>query len=216
MHFIHALVKRSPLYRSSLYYPLTACRRWLLDRDAIQRWEAQDRLPPLPHAVKQETVRKYGRSNRLRTLIETGTLMGQMVFAMRNDFERIYSIELEPTLHANAQQRLRRFRHVSILQGDSATVLPEIVNQLTGPALFWLDGHYSGGITAKGALNTPIRRELEIVLGSSRHRHVILVDDAHCFIGKDDYPSIDDVAALAIAFRRDAQVSVADNIIRIV
>ena len=37
---------------------------------------------------------------------------------------------------------------ISIIQGDSGKILNSITNKLKKPAIFWLDGHYSSGITA--------------------------------------------------------------------
>jgi hypothetical protein len=50
-------------------------------------------VPP-PHIVKQQTLRSYSKKFGLNILVETGTLHGDMVEAMKKDFERIYSIEL--------------------------------------------------------------------------------------------------------------------------
>jgi hypothetical protein len=55
------------------------------------------------------------------------------------------------------------------------------VRQLQEPALFWLDGHYSGVDTGKDELDTPVSAELEAILGSPVKGHVILIDDARCF-----------------------------------
>jgi hypothetical protein len=80
--------------------------------------------------------------------------------------------------------------------------------------LFWLDGHYSGGPTGRGDSDTPIRAELATVLGGP-HRHAVLVDDAHCFTGEGDYPTLDEVKTIATQLRPDAQVAVMDNVITI-
>ena len=53
--------------------------------------------------------------------------------------------------------------HVTIFQGDSATVLPKLLATIQEPCLFWLDGHYSGGITALGKSITPILDELQTI-----------------------------------------------------
>jgi hypothetical protein len=148
---------------------------------------------PAPHPIKQRTVKKYAEKYGIRILVETGTYYGDMVEAMRNDFERIYSIELSAALATKAARRFRSHSNITILQGDSATVLGEIVPTLTAPALFWLDGHYSGGVTARGESDTPIYKELGHVLASSL-RHVVLIDDARCFGSDPAYPSIDDLS----------------------
>ena len=45
--------------------------------------------------------------------------------------------------------------HIQLLQGDSATILSSLVETLTVPALFWLDGHDSAGNTGPGEASTP-------------------------------------------------------------
>jgi hypothetical protein len=214
MQLLRGLAMRSPLYRSPIYFRVAALYHWRSEKRIREQWEARGRTGPPPHAVKQAAVRSTARAHKLNTLVETGTCLGEMVFAMRQDFDKIYSIEVEPTLYANARARLRRFTHVEILQGDSAKLLPAIVAKLTAPALFWLDGHYSGEATGRGDSDTPIRAELATVLASP-HRHVVLVDDAHCFTGKGDYPTLDELTQLAKQLRRDAEVTVTDNVIAI-
>jgi hypothetical protein len=70
------------------------------------------------------------------------------------------------------------------------------------PALFWLDGHYSGGETARGAQGSPIIAELETVF-SRKLDDVVLIDDIRCFTGFDGYPSLADLKALVAARRPD-------------
>jgi hypothetical protein len=211
---LRALFKRSPLYRTPVYFHLGVVYRWREDREALERWEAAGSPAPPPHVVKQQALRRASLSYGLRTLVETGTYLGEMVFALRNDFGRIYSIEIEPMLCANAAQRLRRYAHVSVHQGDSSLVLPRILSELSAPALFWLDGHYSEGATGRGEIDTPIRAELATILRAP-HRHVLMIDDAHCFTGTGDYPSVAEVEKLARTLRPDASVSVDANIIQI-
>jgi len=104
---------------------------------------------------------------------------------------------------------------VHIHQGDSGEVLGAVIAPLEEPCLFWLDGHYSGGITALGAESTPILRELEAIAAHPIPAHVILIDDARCFTGTDGYPTIDDLGALARRLWPDCEFRVADDILRI-
>ena len=68
-------------------------------------------------------------------------------------------------------------------------LLPALVK----PALFWLDGHYSGGFTAQGDSDTPISAELQAILTSSSKKRVILIDDACFFNGTNGYPHLDNL-----------------------
>ncbi len=165
--------------------------------------------------MKERTVRSYGREFGLRTLVETGTYMGDMIAAMKKDFDRIYSIELSEQLHEEARRRFERYEHIHLLRGDSGVELGKLMGELDGPALFWLDGHYSGGLTAKGEKDTPIREELLHVLSDTEANHVILIDDARCFGNRTDYPTIEQLSELVASKRPGAGFSVGDDIIRI-
>jgi hypothetical protein len=114
-----------------------------------------------------------------------------------------------------ARKRFESDRHVAILQGDSGKVLGGLLRRIDRPALFWLDSHYSDADTARSALITPIRSELDLILAHPlAPRHVILIDDARLFNGEDDYPTLDSLnAVLARAIFTDCRVQ--DDIIRI-
>jgi len=70
-------------------------------------------------------------------------------------------VELSTELYERAKRKFSRYKHISIFKGDSSKVLPEILSQIEEPCLFWLDGHYSKGITATGEKETPILEELK-------------------------------------------------------
>lgn len=95
-----------------------------------------------------------------------------------------------------AKRRLVRCENVKLYQGDSGKLIIEIVSKLQSPALFWLDGHYSGGVTALGELETPVNAELQAILASPITGHVILIDDVRCFDGTHDYPHLDEFMAV--------------------
>lgn len=112
-----------------------------------------------------------------------------------------------------AKERFALASNVFLLEGDSSDLIGSVLARLDGPALFWLDGHWSEENTARGGLDTPVWRELEEILGSPHH-HVVLVDDARGF-GTGDYPTLDAVRALVEDRRPGWSCAVADDIIRI-
>lgn len=169
----------------------------------------------VPHLVKERVVRSYARHYGLDTFVETGTYRGAMISAVRRDFRTICSIELDAALYNEAQCRFKRFRHISIVYGDSDKVLPDVVATLDRPALFWLDAHYSGGVTARGPVDTPIQSEIATLL-AHRQSHVVLIDDAHEFIGRDGYPTLRELENKVETVRPGSQFNVTDNIIRMV
>ena len=198
----------------SWFKKLESARKQKQESGAIKEWRQTGSVPP-PHILKQHTVREYARRFGLRTLVETGTYMGEMVAAMSADFDQIHSIELGADLFEKARQRFTGMKHVHLHHGDSATTLPEVLRQLDGPTLFWLDGHYSAGITAKGSKDTPIVEELEAIYRHDPQRHVILIDDARLFDGSADYPAMDDLRQRVTKWSPNTVMEVADDIIRL-
>lgn len=154
-------------------------------------------LKPQGHILKETFVKKYKRRFKIKTFIETGTYLGEMVSAVKDSFDKIYSIELNEELYKKAKKDFARFDNIEILQGDGGEVLPKLLKSVNEPTLFWLDGHYSAGITSKGGLNTPIMKELEAILKHPVKQHIILIDDARLFNGAGDYPAYDEIAKIA-------------------
>jgi hypothetical protein len=177
-------------------------------------WIATGRPAPAPPAVKQRIVADHQRLNGADCLIETGTYRGDMVFAQRRRFRRIFTIELDDRLFQRAVDRFRDLGNIVVLHGDSGQVLPTLLESVRWPCLFWLDGHFSGGITARGDLETPVVLELAAILRHPIADHVILIDDARCF-GQGDYPSIEALRDQVVAARPDWSLDVRDDVIRI-
>lgn len=152
----------------------------------------------LSYFKKRALLRKYAQEHNLNFFVETGTFMGDTIEYLKRDFHQLFSIELHPELAKKVISRFQNEERVTILQGDSGEVLSSIL-PLEGKALFWLDGHHSSSFdvngdiihTAKGALDTPIIKELKtILLPSGLNENVILIDDARCFNGTNDYPTV--------------------------
>ena len=143
--------------------------------------------------MKSEIIKEYAHKFSVDILIETGTYLGWMPFTTRNVFKQIYSIELDNYLYIKAKKRLSDISNIHILQGDSSKILPDLLKLVTQPCLFWLDAHYSGGISAKSDLKTPIFEKLKHIFNHFVKNHVILIDDARLFICQEDYPTIDNL-----------------------
>jgi len=87
--------------------------------------------------------------------------------------------------------------------------------RLQQPALFWLDGHYSGEVTAKGDKNTPIYEELTHIWNAPDLGHVILIDDARCFGREAGYPSLEELFAFIRSKKSNVEIAVQNDSIRI-
>jgi hypothetical protein len=148
--------------------------------------------PPAPASVTQKhaLVRHWHQHAQLTNFIETGTFKGNMVEAQRGIFSTIVTIELSDQLYEAARKRFAPYSHVHVLHGDSAKKLSEAIQLVKGPALFWLDAHYSRGITARGDKETPILQELATIATRHEPRDVILIDDARLFKLHPGYPRL--------------------------
>lgn len=126
-------------------------------------------------------------------LIESGTFRGTTVENAMPYFEKIYSIELSDQLYHDANEKFQKFPSVSILHGSSDIIIAKLLQNINSQKriLFWLDGHYSAGVTALGSKETPIVEELLAIKASGIDNAVILVDDIRCFFWKEnDFPSV--------------------------
>jgi hypothetical protein len=78
-----------------------------------------------------------------------------------------------------------------VLNNTVSTVL-----NVTKDINFWLDGHYSEGLTFKGDSDTPIKFELEVISSFKQafSNITIFIDDVRCFEKTDhkyrDYPTL--------------------------
>ena len=200
------------LARKTFLGPLVQGTR---DRKVIRLWQEQGKPIPPPPAHKQCVVKHYAQKFQLKTLIETGTYQGEMITAQEHVFARIYSIELDPELYWKANAKFATSPHITVMQGASSLKLPEILQKSSGPCLFWLDAHYSGDITARGSIDTPIIQELEIIFSRSNAKDIILIDDARCFNGTSDYPTIEQLQQFITSAKPTIKFVVADDIIRV-
>lgn len=178
------------------------------------QWRLAGRPIPPPPLVKQAIVKGYQRRFGPRVMIETGTFAGEMIEAVRAHFDRIVSIELHADWYVRAVERFRGCPDVTLLHGDSGSRLPEALAMLTEPALFWLDAHYSGPVTARGALDSPIVRELAAIRAHPVTGHVVLIDDMREFSGTGGYPKVGDLVRWIHEVDPGAVVEVRDDILR--
>lgn len=181
----------------------------------IKQWEKWGSPLPPPHWLKQHVIKTLGKQHGLSILVETGTYLGHMVDAQKRNFSRIISIELQSELAHQAKEKFSKYDHIEIIEGDSGQVVRQIVPTLEEPALFWLDGHFSEGITAKGEKDTPIVEELTSII-QSKLPHLILIDDARHFNGENGYPSLHDLRELLRKSPSTYRIEIKDDIIRII
>lgn len=180
----------------------------------IEEWVSLGRPIPGPAVYKESVVKGFQSFFQTKELIETGTFTGEMVDAVKDLFPSIISIEIDKKLARRAKRKFKKYPHIHILEGDSAEVLPRLIQEKKGQCIYWLDGHYSGGITGRGEKDTPIVEELNEIFKNYQN-DIILIDDARSFNLNPNYPTIEVVTELCKNFVKDINVEVKYDIIRI-
>ena len=143
--------------------------------------------------------------------VETGTALGHTTEVLAENFSRVWTIELSPAYFEGASHRLEGIDNITMLLGSSSTLLKGIIEELDQPALFYLDGHYSGPGTGQDfdidTPDTPVLLELE-ALADSFYSNVIIIDDARIFKGEEwhderfaQYPSRKELENIVDSFR---------------
>lgn len=141
------------------------------------------------YSLTQEFLYFLKDSFAIDNFIETGTYLGESAYNASKVFNNIYTIELSSKLYMEASQRYSS-TNINFYCGDSAKVLAEILPHVNGKSLLWLDGHYSGGVTAKAGKNTPIIEEIETLKNNEINNAAILVDDIRLFQKADKSKNI--------------------------
>lgn len=192
---------------------LSCCYKRIRPR-RVAKWEKEGKPIPPPNWVKQTIVGEYREKSGYKILIETGTFYGDMIFAHLNHFKALYTIELSEYFYERAVKRFKKEKNVHLYFGDSSKLLAEISENISEPCIFWLDGHYSGGKTAKGDTECPIWAELAVVV-KQKLPHIIF-DDARLFVGENDYPTIDEIRDFFDKQAISVSFEVKDDIIRVI
>lgn len=169
-----------------------------------------------PHFVKLNHLKRMAKEYHIDTFIETGTYRGDTLNAVKKIFKKIHSIEIEEKLFRSALKRFAGDDNITLHHGDSGVMLNSLLDALTNPTLFWLDGHYSGGVTGRSDLDTPVRLELSAILNHPIKKHVIAIDDARLFVGLDGYPTVEELKQTILSSGDSYSLKLKDDIIFII
>jgi hypothetical protein len=173
---------------------LRAILRYFYQKLQVLKYSLQKGLPN--SYVKRHLVKNAFNHSGCSVFIETGTLHGRMIEEIQSLAKRVYSIELDERYFNAARLKFKGLEHVTIIQGDSGTELGKLLAEIKEPTFFWLDAHYSGGDTGKSDIDTPIISELSSILNHGIKGHVVWIDDARCFDGSNDYPTLEELERL--------------------
>ncbi len=136
-----------------------------------------------PHQYTKFLIINFIRKRTgARIFIETGTYHGVTTARCAKYFERIYTIELDPTLAEMSRRFLACHKNIKLIQGDATKVLQNLMGKEDiKEVLIFLDGHFSGGVTACGDEPEPA---ISLLRYLAMHRDkicAIVIDDFRTF-----------------------------------
>ena len=174
---------------------LKKCLSHLLLRPfSLYRWYLKTGCHnPIPAYIKRKLLLRH--SVRSATWIETGTYLGETTRFLASRFPVVHTIEPSEYCMSRAKLLTSRSlkRKIVFHLGTSEQKLDHICGQVDGDVCFWLDAHYSAGITFRADEKTPILKELDAI-ENHMHRYnsiTVLIDDVLGAHLDSEYPSID-------------------------
>jgi hypothetical protein len=137
-------------------------------------------MPALTINIIHNVISRYPIKLNFNTFLETGTFHGLTIFNMESFFTKLHTIELKKEFYENTRNKYKGNK-ISFYHGDSSKLVAEIVKNITNPTIFWLDGHYSSGNTAKGSKDVPLIEEIKGIYNNFKCSGILIIDDFRLF-----------------------------------
>ena len=115
-----------------------------------------------------ERVVRYHSKHRFLCAVETGTFKGNTTVGLARLFPRVFTIEADPGLYAEAKPRFVHYPQITHLLGRSPDVLRQILPELVFPLFAYLDAHWGE--------HWPLREELTILLAVKQPKLIMIHD----------------------------------------
>ena len=162
---------------------------------------------------------------KFSTFIETGTFMGETIFAVESYFDKLYTIEFSEKYYNNTK-RAYNGNKINFILGDSSIEFISLLPTINDNCIFFLDGHWSSGDTGKSNKDCPLVEEITHINNLFTHEAIIIIDDFRLF-GKcpntglaEDWSNINKDTLLEILKKRinneyhlDSEYSVDDRLV---
>ena len=134
----------------------------------------------------QDTFIKLRDKHGIKKAIELGTCLGSTTIFLAENFDQVYSTEINPEFYAIADARLidRNLWNVALYCEDSRSILDAILPH-DEPAIVFIDSHWGE--------NNPLIQELEIIRKFGNRKLILVIHDFkvpdHPELQFDTYPA---------------------------
>lgn len=122
----------------------------------------------------------------IKQVIELGTCVGGTTKWLAENFEKVFTVEINPEFRNIALQRIGNATNVVFLLGDSVEQLPDVLKMCDDKTLVYIDSHW--------AEHLPLLDELQIIHASGL-KPVIVIHDCKVpnepNLGYDSYGGVD-------------------------
>jgi len=112
--------------------------------------------------------------------IETGTNVGNTIFAMEPFFNQLYTIEFSEKYYNQTKNRYLGDK-INFILGDSSIVFQKLLPEIKEKCIFFLDGHWSGEDTGKSDKDCPLYEEISAINELFKEEAIIIIDDFRLF-----------------------------------
>ena len=170
-------------------------------------------MPAIAPAILDIAVR-----SQCNIFVESGTYKGTSLRKAVESgiFEQCYSAEIVPELHHKQKKRFAKYDNCHLLLGSSIDVFVEHIFPIctaTDRIFFWLDGHFSAGITGGESTFCPVLEEMNVIQRHCPTSSIVIAIDDTDDLGRHDpnvpglnWPTRNEIDAIAYQINANFQL----------